>query len=1101
MKWFAYGTHFQKKWIRPTRAIVYDWGRESWAYLRAGLFNCVWVVSLWREWPSEYYVAIAACIAVPVGLYFIRTRPRIIDQAGFWERENHVRRTHLLQIILAILSLVSGAGFLLFNQVQPAFRVAGHVLGLINPATGCVNYNAKKCATRFDPHMKCNSCTEAEVTSAVSSSLPQDGEVKLNRAGLLLQYMIDNDGGIPSWFEKLSSIQKELVLSNLHIGLEDFEANHYAFEICDGRVCLAVPKHTDYTLNGVRTQYVRTPEGLHKMDQTDKDLKPHKLHSLSGPKRSDSPDWRKPVVFQSSRVRKHSFVSEEKTGAVAEVEGIINQVKDAKMNLGGIEVAESADGYLITVEAGTNLVLSEQIWWHKYVPKFLHNKIDHLLIVLVVALIAVFIYVFNVNRDTEPEEKVEAVAVATSVEVVKVPHVEATVVDPDVRRLVDSLVTKVSMLESKESSPVTIDESGDVQFAAMYGVGDEYGDKQSNKRKANVTRADIKSGVSLLREEEDKVKAKVKQTVERTGSQKGRSNRKEREEQEGPVVQKASFVFYQIDDIIKHVENHGGDPGFKGIIMFHAGLKQKRTVKSKEEFDAAFAEGFRIAPWLLPEEVTYLRVPLEKFNGKFPPVTISMLAKLGYLLRLEDKVEDHRLWNNTLENVILSKEELESKSSVVDNLSGDAKQAFTELVKRSSKYWADDVKSPVHDFGPNYPFSNNKAAVIHSVKHPSEIVRALDSLKTKSAVGAKKVVTKVANETLTRSMCTLAASGFCKTEYCRTDHSRECVNDNGVWRKITVVVPRPANAPLVEKESAKISKSKAKKKQAGSDPAVLKKLVDEASSSLIRTDKCPYDPCTIKNCIKQHVAVVVTDEKSKSGVVIDVPRAQVESELAVLNESNISGGSDLTRSTGVFTLYCVRGLTADRRVDAIGQCWMGPHRLETVAHNFWDANGVPRALDFSSYYILGPDRSIHYAIPASVKRYKLENTDLVDDYASFEVDAVLMMALHSEVRYTLASPRLGGKYSMVVVHPVRGVLTLPVEMSAIDKRFLCKYSTDTEPGYSGAPIIDKDTGKVVARHKGNVSNSKHNCAIGHSTPLIAMCGTVSPQMASKVPKN
>jgi hypothetical protein len=300
--------------------------------------------------------------------------------------------------------------------------------------------------------------------------------------------------------------------------------------------------------------------------------------------------------------------------------------------------------------------------------------------------------------------------------------------------------------------------------------------------------------------------------------------------------------------------------------------------------------------------------------------------------------------------------------------------------------------------------------------------------------------------------------------------------------------------------SVKVTKSKAKKKQAGSDPEVLKKLVDEASSASIKSDKCPYNPCTIKNCVKQHVVVVIKEE-SKSGIVLDVPSSQVESELYVLDEGNISGVSDMTRTTGVFSLYCKRGLTPNKRLDAIGQCWMGPHRLETVAHNFWDANGAPRALDFSDYYILGPDGAIHYAIPASVIRYKLQNTDLIDDYACFEVDAVLMKELHGTVRYSLASPKLGGKYAMVVVHPDRGVLTLPVECISLDLKFLLKYTTDTEAGYSGAPIIDKRDGRVVGRHKGAVSNSKHNCAIGHSTPMIAMCGSVSAQLAAMLPKN
>jgi hypothetical protein len=1106
MKWCAYGTHVQKKWVRPTRAIIIDWSRDAWSYLRAGFFNCVWIVSLWREWPNEYYVAFAACIAVPVGLYFIRSRPRIVDQAGFWERENHVRRTHLLQIILAILSLVSGAGFLLFNQVQPAFRVVGHVLGLINPATGCVNYNSKKCATRFDPHMKCNSCTEAEVTNAVVSSLPQDNEVKLNRAGLLLQHMIDTDGGIPKWFESLSSIQKELVLSNLHITLKDFEENHYAFEICAGRVCLAVPKHSDYTLNGVRSQYVRTPEGLHKIE-TDKELKPNKLHSLTGPvKRSDSPDWRKPIQFVPVRARKQSFANEEKEKpeVIAEVEGIINQIKDAKMSMKGIEVAESADGYLITVEAGTNIVLSEQIWWHKFVPRFLHNKIDHLLIVLVVALIAVFIYVFNVNRETDPVEVVEAVGAAAPVGVEVPPRNEATKVDPDVQRLVDSLVTKVSMLEVKADGPTcTVDETGDVQMAAVYSLEDEYGDKQSNKRKANVSRADVKSGVNLLRPEEDKTtKAQIKQTVERTGHQKSRNDKQKNGEWAVPAVQKSSFVFYQIEDIIKHLENHGSDSAFRGIVMFNAALGQKRAVKSRKEYDAALNEGFRIAPWLLPEDVTYLKVPMEKFGGKFPPVMISMLAKLGYLMRLEDKVENPNLWNNTIANIVLSKEELTVQSNLLEKLAGESERVFTDLVKRSNTYWAKDLLSPKHDFGPAYPFVNTRAAVNSAVKHPSEIVHSLESLRTKGAAKVQKDVAKVANEMKTTSTCTLVTSGFCKSEYCRVDHSVDgCFNDNGVWRKVTVVLPRPADAPAVIPLSTKVTKSKAKKKQAGSDPVVLKKLVDEANAATIRSDVCPYNPCTIFNCIKQHVDVVVADEKSKSGIVLDVPTKQVEASLGVLNESNISGKTNLTRTTGCFTLYCKKGLTADRRIDAIGQCWMGPHRLETVAHNFWDTNGVSRVLDFSDYYILGPDRTMHYAVPASVKRYKLENTDLVDDYASFEVDAVLMKALHTEVRYSLASPRLGGKYSMVVVHPSRGVLTLPVDVSSIDKRFLIRYSTDTEAGYSGAAIFDNDTGKVVARHKGFATSNKQNCAIGHSAPLIAMCGTVCSQMAAKLPKN
>jgi hypothetical protein len=174
--------------------------------------------------------------------------------------------------------------------------------------------------------------------------------------------------------------------------------------------------------------------------------------------------------------------------------------------------------------------------------------------------------------------------------------------------------------------------------------------------------------------------------------------------------------------------------------------------------------------------------------------------------------------------------------------------------------------------------------------------------------------------------------------------------------------------------------------------------------------------------------------------------------------------------------------------------------LETVAHNFWDANGVPRSLAFSDYYILSGNTP-HYAITESIVRYKLDNTDLVDDYAAFEVDPAFMKELHDTVRYSLASPKLGSQYTMVVSHPRRGILTLPVEVVSLDNRFFMQYSTDTEAGYSGAPIIERSSGKVVGRHKGACSNSKRNCAIGHSTPMIAMCGTVHTAMAALLPKN
>jgi hypothetical protein len=245
--------------------------------------------------------------------------------------------------------------------------------------------------------------------------------------------------------------------------------------------------------------------------------------------------------------------------------------------------------------------------------------------------------------------------------------------------------------------------------------------------------------------------------------------------------------------------------------------------------------------------------------------------------------------------------------------------------------------------------------------------------------------------------------------------------------------------------------------------------------------------------------VVVADERKK-GVVLDVDSSVTAANLAVLNESNVSGNVDNTRSNGVFTLYCKQHKAADRRTDAIGQCWMGPHRLETVAHNFWDANGVPRSLDFSDYYIQSGN-VIHYVVKGSVVRYKLGNTDLVDDYAAFEVDPAFMQELHSTVRYSLASPRLGGSYILVVAHATRGIMTLPVEVVSVDNRFLMQYSTDTEAGYSGAPIIERSTGKVVGRHKGAVANSKRNCALGHNTSIIAMCGTVSTQMAAMLPKN
>jgi len=843
------------------------------------------------------------------------------------------------------------------------------------------------------------------------------------------------------------------------------------------------------------------------VDVVDKDLKPHKLHMTSAPVRSDSPQWRAPIKFKAvPPPRKYSFADEEKTPVVEEVEGIINQVKDRHMKMGGIEVAESADGYLITVEAGTNIVLAEQVWWHKFVPKFLHNKIDHLLIVMVVALVAVFIYVFNVNRETSPVDVIETVS--ESAKLVEKgpdapslpPRKEAAKVDPSVRQCVDSLVTRISLMEVKSPPLVSVDETGDVRVHTTMAVSDEYGDKQSSKRKANKARADIKSGVSLLREEEEKTsKARVKNTVERTASQKSRTDRMRDDDREGPVVQKSSFVFYQQEDIIKHLERHGDEPLFRGVVMYNKLTKEKRHVKTKEEMEAARREGFQIAPWLLPDEVAYVKIPLEKFDGKFPPIVVSILAKLGYVLRQEDQVEDTKLLRALSSNIILSKEELATVSSVAEKLSGDSAETLSALVKRSNKYWTDDKSSPTHDFGSHYAYTNTRAAVVHSVKHPSDIVRAIGGLKRKSDARPVNDESKGVDEVKTNSTCTLKSSGFCKSEYCRVDHQTDgCLLDNGVWRRITVLA-RPVDAPVVKPESVGKSKSKVKKKQAGSDPAVLRSLVDEATSATIRSNDCPFDPCTIKNCVKQHKKVEVADERKK-GVVLDVDPSVTAADLAVLNESNISGSVDNTRSNGVFTLYCKQHKAADRRTDAIGQCWMGPHRLETVAHNFWDTNGVPRSLEFSDYYILSGN-VIHYVVKGSVVRYKLGNTDLVDDYAAFEVDPAFMQELHSTVRYSLASPRLGGSFTMVVAHATRGIITLPVEVVSVDNRFLMQYSTDTEAGYSGAPIIERSSGKVVGRHKGAIPNSKRNCALGHNTSIIAMCGTVSTQMAAMLPKN
>jgi hypothetical protein len=112
-----------------------------------------------------------------------------------------------------------------------------------------------------------------------------------------------------------------------------------------------------------------------------------------------------------------------------------------------------------------------------------------------------------------------------------------------------------------------------------------------------------------------------------------------------------------------------------------------------------------------------------------------------------------------------------------------------------------------------------------------------------------------------------------------------------------------------------------------------------------------------------------------------------------------------------------------------------------------------------------------------------------------------MKELHKSVKYSLSAPKVGSGYAMVVAHPVRGILTLPVTVKKLDKRRILYYETDTLAGYSGAPIFDTVSGKVVARHKGAVSNSKENCGIGHDAVIISMCGTVSAQMALNTPKN
>jgi len=404
-----------------------------------------------------------------------------------------------------------------------------------------------------------------------------------------------------------------------------------------------------------------------------------------------------------------------------------------------------------------------------------------------------------------------------------------------------------------------------------------------------------------------------------------------------------------------------------------------------------------------------------------------------------------------------------------------------------------------HFNGPDYPFTNKSAMVVSSVKHPSDITRALDKLKSKNVPNVTPNVSKIADEKKTVSSCTLKASGFCKEEYCSLEHPG-CIQTDGVWRPV-VVLPRPALVAGQELEKVKDKKvgKNNKKKQVAGEAAVLTSLVNEANSANLRSRKCPFNPCSIKGCVMEHEFVVV-EEKKNQELTLDALNEQINEPVAI-DEAFVSGTVDNFRTNGVFGLYCKVGLTPNRNTDAIGQSWMGPHRLETVAHLFWDVNSVPRASNFGDYYILGKDGTIHYVIPESVRRYKLPNTDLIDDYASFEVDGPYMKELQSQVRYSLSVPRVGSGYVMVVSHPVRGVLSLPLEFSKADKRMLFSYSVDTLPGYSGAPILERVSGKVVARHKGAVSNSKFNCGIGHNSVIISMCGTVSSQVATLLPKN
>jgi hypothetical protein len=908
-----------------------------------------------------------------------------------------------------------------------------------------------------------------------------------------LNHYIRNDGRYPEWWDELGQIEKSCILSKLNISLDDFVHKRFEVKVSDGKITFN-STNTNGPVFGAKSAERWIPSSNGGFVRNGR----------------DPMNWRNPIgesfvplgrTFAAQVML--PVVVEKTTESHDEAIGL-EEVKEVNETVPEWDVANELperikyanfDGVVFPLDP-----LVSQTGEHGFlrsvvekVPfKFLRYKLEFLAVCIAASIIYIYVFHYGSGRVVDATEETEkSKKKLASVAIVEIPPSEVV-------KAVVTVVEKPAVVEPEVQIP-------SVPALACSLTQQMVGPEEKSELKHNshddyiVIGSGTKASRQAVAEEKlllnaDNMGVNVQDhfAEERKYYEGKRSKKFERDaadlkmDRKGKNPQKGTFIVYNQDDITKML-GEKNNPGVTMQRWFHEKWEYTQVYTHPKVLELQ-KEGWIMCVWRLPQHLVEYRISGDKevTSSVVFRSAVNKLRAFDLALELPSK---HKYF--AMYNIVLSMKELERLASTTSNDSRieGVKKA---LIDQSKEYWRNSKEYAAVHF---YPKEYRQWASNTSPLHMGEEKDSFAPLIVPENFGPKperNEAVSVCPDLLSKKCCERSriirndkAGILFHEKRCGFDHPDHEFTAGGVY--IPKILKKHPSLPAQEQKANKDANRESVKRKVGvilkDDPRLAAEIlkysnlilehVDEGESnvSTISSDWCPFDQygCKIKDCIKKHkVTGVEVAEVNISGDYPDLIRTG----------SNFRVGHRIGQKNGKF------------EVAILGQCWMGPYRLETVKHVFYDEISNQLRYPMSEWVVL--IEGTGYSI-ATLHEYKIADGQCGDLLSLVLKDQEMMIKLQEGTvgsgKNKCLAPVEGMKVKLVWVSgsgvkEEKGVITkiLP------DGTFV--HNCDTDSGHSGAAIFSF-SGYVVGRHKSRIGELKINKGVAHSVALIQQFGSAA----------